>query len=148
MSNLVKTIIGFIFVFLMIACQKQITNPKEKPIYTVTFEDHTSGYSFPSDGVYYEYPFSSYTEKIENGEEFLINLYNQGIIIIDAWYQAGSNMCVPPGSDIGMTVIVEPRFIILLESKDNSVAYYNFQQVESPSSIFCGYYVTRYTLKR
>lgn len=130
----------------ILGCQNSTTTTNEIPEYVITDEDHSQGYTFPSQGIYYEYSFSSYTEHIENIEEFLIDLHYEGIIIIDSWYQGGSSMCVAPGDSTGATVIVEPRFIILLENEN--ITFHNFSFVENPSYIFCGYYVKRYTLKQ
>ena len=141
------SILLIVLITLLCDCKKDVITSDNTPEYIISKEDHTSGYVYPTGGFYYEYSFSSYDDYIENVEEFLINLCNKSIIVTDAWYQCGSRMCVPPGSEIGMTVIVEPRFIIRLEKDNDNVVSNNFYKVQSPTTIVCGYYVTRYTKK-
>jgi hypothetical protein len=118
----------------------------ELPAYVVTSENHLGGYPYPSTGDYYEYRFSSYTEEIPSVESTLIELAEDGMIVLDAWYQKGSAMCVPPDGRKGMNVIVMPRFIVRLKNRSSEMESHNFYSIEEPGTIFCGYYVKRFHL--
>ena len=118
----------------------------EFPEYVVTNENHVESYAYPSTGVYYEYRFSSYTEEVQSVESTLIELAEESIVVLDAWYQKGSAMCVPPDGSKGMNVIVIPRFVVRLKKKNSAMQSRNFKYKEKPEGIFCGYYVKRFHL--
>ena len=129
---------------LIIGCAPMPVQSDDPPEYAVIKENHMAGYDYPKNGVFYEYKFSSYTEHIPNVEEKLVDFHAKGIVVLDAWYQRGSAMCVPPGGKKGMNVIVMPKFIVRLKKQNSKVLSYNFKFTEKPSTILCGYYVTRY----
>ncbi len=136
-------ILVFVCVCLIMGCAVETAGSNDPPNYKVRTENHMGGYDYPK-GVYYEYRFSSYTDKIANIDEELGKLHKKGISVLDAWYLSGSAMCVPPDGKKGMNVIVKPRFIVRLKEINSDILLHNYTYIETPTKIFCGYRVERY----
>jgi hypothetical protein len=124
-----------------------LVQSSELPDYAVIGENHAGGYTYPPTGAYYEYRFASYNDVIRNVKSKLLELYGKGIVVLDAWYQQGSAMCVPTDGKKGMNVIVMPKFIIRLKQQTQAMQAHNFDFTQKPASIFCGYYVKRFHLE-
>ncbi len=125
-----------------------LAESSELPDYTVVNEILVGGYTYPPTGAYYyEYRFSSYDDEIQDVKSKLIELYGEGIVVLDAWYQQGDTMCVAPDGKKGMNVIVMPQFIVRLKQQAPAMQAHNFDALEKPTSIFCGYYVKKFHLE-
>ena len=133
---------------IMGACKDSGSVVLQEPQWSIVNEDHSSGYTFPAEGSYYEYRFSSYDQHAPNIQDTLRTLYVHGIVVLDAWYQSGSNMCRAPGSNVGTWVIVPPRFIIRLKAENRSLEGGTFEPTAHALRVFCGYSVKRYSLIR
>ena len=123
-----------------------LAQSSELPDYAVVSENHAGGYTYPPTGAYYEYRFASYNEEIQDVKSKLIELSENGIVVHDAWYQQGDAMCVPTDGTKGMNVIVMPKFIVRLKQQTQAMQSHNFDLLQKPASIFCGYYVKRFHL--
>lgn len=110
------------------------------------FEDHqTSAFVF-QEGVYYQFRFDEVTTMNGIDELALLNeLEKQGVNWQEAWYKAPARMCMPPGSEMGMMVIVEPAFVIKLIKESEKLSQIGFALTDAPSLGDCAYSVKRYS---
>jgi hypothetical protein len=110
------------------------------------FEDHqTSAYVF-QEGVYYQFRFDEVTTMNGIDELALLNeLEKQGVNWQEAWYKAPARMCTPPGSEMGMMVIVEPAFVIKVKKESEKLSQLGFELKDEPSLGDCAYRVKRYS---
>lgn len=110
-------------------------------------EDHASqAYAFKS-GVFYTYVFNDGPGYIADDKAIINKLLAAKIPVKDIWYKAGSSSCVPPGSDMAMTVIVEPVFLVRLENSSAEITSMGFTKADSPEMGDCAYYVRHYEFK-
>lgn len=131
-----------LLVVMSISCRTQKTQSTAEPV--VTMEDHASKmYEYP-DGVYYVYEFDDETPYDFDETVIIKALLEAGIQPLDIWYKGGSSMCVPPGSDIGMTVIVPPGMLVRLEKVSDQMPTLGFTIPEEPHVGDCAYRVRRY----
>jgi hypothetical protein len=99
---------------------------------------------FP-DGKYYAFRFDETTISIViEPETVLKSLTEAGIHWEEAWYKAPARMCVPPGSEIGMMVIVEPAFVVRTAGKVESIAAYGFIETQEPGLGECAFVVQHF----
>jgi len=128
-----------IVLLLLIGCREDITKPNSD--YIETIEDHeTTLYSFPS-GNYYYFDFSKVTLSDFDKDKIVSEVRNNGITLQDVWYKGYSGMCIPPGSRIGMTVIVQSEFVIRVETQNSKLTELGFVQMVSPKIEDCAYRV-------
>jgi hypothetical protein len=128
---------------VFVACRSQKAQSSSEPI--VVMEDHASTtYEFPAEGTYYTYQFEEETPYDFDETPLISALLEAGIRPLDIWYKGGSSMCVPPGSDIGMTVIVEPGMLVRLANPSDKMAALGFIVPEEPNVGGCAYRVRHY----
>ncbi len=143
-----KTKIPFLLSLVLIAsmafsCKSKVRKGSSEP--AVSIQNHISDdFSFPAEGVYYSYNFPDNTP-YDYDEKAIISLLSEsGIQPLDVWYKPGSSMCVPPGSDMGMTVIVEPALLVRLKKASDAMSGLGFTVPEEPNVGSCAYYVRHY----
>lgn len=109
-------------------------------------EDHSGGnYIFPA-GVYYAFDFGQGFSSSFEVNAALTGLHENRFRPLDIWYKPGSSSCVPPGSDVAMTVMVEPVLIIRFKKPQPGIERLGYRMVDEPSVGSCAYYVRRYRL--
>ncbi len=108
------------------------------------FEDHSSGnYSFPA-GVYYAFDFGENPGyNFEVADAFATMRANH-FRPLEIWYKPGSSSCTPPGSDLSMTVIVEPVLLVRFRKPQCDIEKLGYQLIEKPSTGSCAFYVKRF----
>ncbi|HOI32189.1 MAG TPA: hypothetical protein PLC47_05440 [Bacteroidales bacterium] len=113
-------------------------------INTVT-EDHESNeYEFPA-GVFYTYQFEGDQPAYGFDEEDIVEkLVSKGIDVKNMWYKAASSSCVPPGSEMAMSVMVEAVLLVQLKETDDQLLRMQFERASAPSMGSCAYRVKRY----
>ncbi len=127
---------------ILLSCKSPMKTTQSEP--NMVMEDHvTSKYIFP-DGTYFTYHFPSDTPYDFNEAAIMASLSEAGIKPLNVWYKSGSSMCVPPGSDIGMTVIVEPALIVRLEKANDKMESLGFHPTDEPGLGSCAYRVRNY----
>jgi hypothetical protein len=141
-----KTTLNFTLILMIIAfaaCRSQKARGGSEPL--VVMEDHASKtYEYPTEGAYYTFRFEEETPYDFDETAIISALLDAGIKPLDIWYKGGSSMCVPPGSDIGMTVIVEPGMLVRLGSPSDKMAALGFEMPEEPHVGQCAYRVRHY----
>lgn len=138
--------IAFIFpivlLFIFASCLTPISGPELPHDYTV--ENHAQGYIFP-EGHYYYYDF----QKPYSHDFDLYGVFRQlakvPIGVQDAWYKPYDSVCLIPGSNIALTVIVPPALIVRLEYRDPRIIQLGFIYTENPDTGICNYAVRRYS---
>lgn len=136
----------FLFAVVGFSCEPLVNN-SDDIIFNVTREDKTNS-DFPGDGFYYYYQFTHYSQDFPNIVDSLNSYMENGVEILDAWFQSGSSVCHPPGSKLAMNVIVEPVLIIRAKLKSDILLTRNYKESDRPRSIFCGYDVFHYAHQR
>ncbi|MBK9292374.1 MAG: hypothetical protein IPM52_12220 [Bacteroidetes bacterium] len=107
-------------------------------------EDHSGGdYVFP-EGFYYAFDFEGSQGNGFELEEAVKALSINKFRPVELWYKPGSSSCVPPGSDMAMTVMVEPVLLLRFTKKQAGIERLGYQAVEQPSAGSCAYVVRRY----
>lgn len=113
-------------------------------IKTPAIEDHASKpYDFKK-GKYYTFTFSE--NAAYNFDEILVikKLLSEKLDVENVWYKGKMSMCVPPGSDIGMTVIVDPVLLVRLEKANSKMEKLGFVLTTEPTMGECAYFVKNY----
>ncbi|MDP3463823.1 MAG: hypothetical protein Q8S18_13605 [Bacteroidales bacterium] len=129
--------------FLLSSCSA--TKRDAKVISSDVFEDHLTTEFVFQQGAYYQFKFDDASMVNGIDELAVLNeLVKQGVSWQDAWYKAPSRMCTPPGSEMGMMVIVEPAFVIRLAKKSEKMSQFGFGFTDSPSLGDCAFSVKRY----
>ncbi|MBS4057236.1 MAG: hypothetical protein KGZ82_07965 [Bacteroidales bacterium] len=137
----ILSLIGLFSSFL--ACHTQ--KPTSKDGNKNTIEDHSSKpYAFPT-GTYYQFVFNGKSAEGIDVKTLLLELLNLKIPWTDAWYKGPARMCVPPGSDMGMQVIVEPAFIVRLEKQHDGMLQKGFVKTAEPGLGDCAFRVTHFS---
>lgn len=135
------SLIAFFSSFLACHTQKPVAQVGNKS----TIEDHASkAYTFPT-GTYYQFVFDEKSAEGIDAQQYLLELLNLKIVWTDAWYKGPSRMCVPPGSSIGMQVIVEPAFVIRLEKPHDGMLQKGFVKTAEPGMGDCAFRVTHFS---
>ena len=132
-----------LILFLFIHC-KSVTDKHDEGYYLM-YEDHSNGYVYPQNGIFYKYLVKSYNERI-NVEEKLIELKEQNILVLDSWFREGLNGCSSPGSNSYSKTIYQPVFTVMLEKSNPEIENYDFELLDDPKPIPCGYIVERWIL--
>ncbi|HMM11795.1 MAG TPA: hypothetical protein PKE03_06865 [Bacteroidales bacterium] len=135
-------VIALTGIVLSTACHgsKKLNQMLPKPM----SEDHSAGeYVFPS-GVYYAYDFESRQTKDLDIKDVLLTLHKNQVKPLEMWYKPGASSCVPPGSEMAMTVMVEPALIVRLGKPNPKMEKIGYQLVEAPSAGSCAFSVQRY----
>jgi hypothetical protein len=140
--SIMKKLIGIALVTFLIAFSGCGTNKKMKAqIPEVVIQNHAEAPHIFKAGSYYAYDFQSKIAYVFDEKEIIGRLRKEKVAITDIWNKYGASSCAPPGSDIAMTVIVEPVFLIRLEKKDDRLLAMGFAPVDEPSTGDCAYAV-------
>ncbi len=108
-------------------------------------QDHASTEYIFSKGTYYSYAFEGEGPFYEFDEKAVIQkLKDAKVDIQEVWYKPASSNCRPPGSDLAMTVIVDPAFVVRLNKANKDMQKFGFKPTEEPSLGDCAYYVRHY----
>jgi hypothetical protein len=142
-----NNIIWTLMVILLIGGGCQATKKTTGTIPEPKTEDHASQpYAFKS-GFFYTYVFNDGPAYIDDDKAIIKKLLAAKIPVKDIWYKAGSSSCSPPGSDMAMSVIVEPVFLVRLENNSAEITNLGFIKADAPEMGDCAYYVRHYTFK-
>ncbi len=143
MSDL-KKFIGFIVLIMGIISCGSTRNQSAKVVNKVLEDHESSAYEFPK-GVYYAYQFDETKPAYGFDEQLVIEqLAAKGIAVKNMWYKAAASSCVPPGSSMAMTVMVEAAMVVQLEEANDQLLEMNFVLTTAPSLGSCAYRVNRY----
>lgn len=108
------------------------------------FEDHSSGnYSFPT-GVYYVFDFGEDPGYNFEVADALAKMRANHFRPLEIWFKPGASSCTPPGSDLSMSVIVEPVLLVRFRKTQRGIEKLGYRLVEDPSAGSCAYFVRRY----
>ena len=110
-----------------------------------SIEDHASKPYVFAAGTYYQYVFEEKSAEGIDAQQYLLELQNLKIAWTDAWYKGASRMCVPPGSSIGMQVIVEPAFVVRLDKQHDGMLQKGFVKTAEPGLGDCAFRVTHFS---
>lgn len=103
--------------------------------------------SFP-EGKYYALRFDEVSSSAGILPEMLLKrLSDDGIGWEQAWYKAPARMCVPPGSEIGMMVIVEPAFLLKINGQKKDLSVYGLMETTVPDLGECAFRVQHFQRK-
>jgi len=135
----------FITMALMSACSTSLHKPSK--VLNAIVEDHESTvYEFP-EGYYYAYQFPQNDQNIAFDETKLIeSVLDTKLPVRNFWYKAASSSCVPPGSDMAMSVMVEPVFVVHLNNESDKLSKLGFVPVTKPQMGSCAYRVKRFVV--
>lgn len=137
-----KKLIGFVLFLLIFAALGCASGKKmQTKIPEVVLQNHAEAPHIFKAGSYYAYDFQSKIAYVFDEKEMIGRLLKEKVAITDIWNKYGASSCAPPGSDIAMTVIVEPVFLIRLEKKDDRLLALGFLPVDEPSTGDCAYAV-------
>ncbi len=137
---MIITVIGLV---LNAGCRSSKSGAKTLP--QPIAEDHSSGeYIFP-EGVYYTYNFNSSPAYDFELPVAVASLHKRGFCPIELWFKPGASSCVPPGSDMAMTVIVEPVLLLRFKKQQKGLEKLGYEIVSEPSAGSCAYVVKRYS---
>ena len=128
--------------FLLAGCKsvQKVSKSVSEPV----VEDHaTSPYAFKA-GFYYIFDFSDPSVSGFNEKAAIENLIKGEIPVTDIWYKAGARSCRPPGSEMVMTVIVEPVFLVRLNKAYSGMTELGYKLAEEPGLGDCAYTVRHY----
>ncbi len=138
-------IVFLISILLFTACSNPI-GKKSKTLNAIMEDHETEVYNFP-DGYYYAYQFSENTQISGFDETALITqVLDTKLPVRNIWYKAASNSCVPPGSEMAMSVMVEPVFVVQLHTESDKLSKLGFVAVKQPQMGSCAYRVKRYVV--
>lgn len=127
---------------ILLSCKSPMKTAQSEP--NMIMEDHVSAkYIFP-EGEYFTYRFPADTPYDFDESAIMTSLSEAGIRPLNVWYKSGSSMCVPPGSDIGMTVIVEPSLLVRLAKTNDKMESLGFRHTDEPGLGSCAYRVRNY----
>jgi hypothetical protein len=132
--------------FITLSCESTLEQNNFVKLEVVK-EDMVNNYQFPEDGYYYEYQFESFDDNFTNVEDTLKKYIQLGVKLMDAWHHNGSRNCRPPNSQFVTHVIVDPKFVLRLETKADDLINQRFILVKKPPYFFCGYSVNHYVVK-
>ena len=131
---------------LLIFAFTQLKSQEVSSFKDFVHQDHASTEYIFSKGIYYSYTFEGEGPFYEFDEKAVIQkLKDAKIDIQEVWYRPASSNCRPPGSDLAMTVIVDPAFVVRLDKANKDMQKFGFNQTDEPSLGDCAYYVRHYT---
>lgn len=107
-------------------------------------EDHASTeYTF-KEGHFYTFDFGSTHTKVLDDKALIEKIMAAKIPVTDIWSKHGASGCRPPGSDLVMTVMVDPAFLVRLNKEDERLSALGFVKTEEPGTGDCAYVVRHY----
>ncbi len=129
-----------IVALVLFGCNNEVTKPNSE--YLAAIEDHqTSSYSFPK-GYYYCFNFSDIALS-EFDLDKVVGRINKNHLQ-DVWYKKRSSMCIAPGSQIGLTYIVQPELLVRVSEQDSQLLNLGFVETPTPKIADCAYQVLHY----
>ncbi len=135
-------IISTLVIMLGVSCKGSKTGPKALP--NPVAEDHSTGeYGFPA-GVYYMFNFKGSPTYDFDLAGAVNQLKQNGFRPAELWYKPGASSCAPPGSELAMTVMVEPVLLMRFKKEQPGIEKIGYELVEEPSAGSCAYVVKRY----
>ncbi len=139
-----RKLVGFMVLSMVLISCGSTRNQSAKVVNKVLEDHESSAYEFPA-GVYYAYQFEDDKPAYGFDEQLVIEqLASKGITVKNLWYKAASSSCVPPGSSMAMTVMVEAAMVVQLNEADDQLLEMNFVKTTVPSLGSCAYRVNRY----
>lgn len=142
---------GFALILLVLTCLLvgcKSTGPIAKSNNEAVVEDHAGQpYAFSS-GVFYVFDFNNPTVAGFNESACLKSLLDSGLAVTDVWYKQGSRSCRPPGSDMAMDAIVEPVFLVRMDSANDKMLKMGYLMTKEPGLGDCAYVVRHYKIKK
>lgn len=134
-----------LFLFgLMVTTACQTTNKIPKTMPEAVIEDHAStSYAF-KEGSFYTFDFGDATVGGFNEKALIEKLLEAKIPLTDIWSKSGASGCRPPGSDLVMTVMVDPAFLVRLDKNDDRLTALGFVKTNEPGTGDCAYIVRHY----
>jgi hypothetical protein len=139
-----KRFVGFMVLSMVLISCGSTRNQSAKVVNKVLEDHESNAYEFPA-GVYYAYQFDGDKPAYGFDEQLVIEqLASKGIAVKNLWYKAASSSCVPPGSSMAMTVMVEAAMVLQLEEANEQLLEMNFIETSMPSLGSCAYRVNRY----
>ncbi|HQO50123.1 MAG TPA: hypothetical protein PK939_06825 [Bacteroidales bacterium] len=140
------TLILLVMTSLLVGCKS--TGPVAKSHNEPVVEDHASRpYAF-STGVFYAFDFNNPAVAGFNEAASLKSLLESGLAVTDVWYKQGSRSCRPPGSDMAMDAIVEPVFLVRMDSANDKLLKMGYLMTKEPGLGDCAYVVRHYKIKK
>ncbi|MDR0970679.1 MAG: hypothetical protein LBM67_09110 [Lentimicrobiaceae bacterium] len=140
-----KKILSLSLLLLIFASCNSSKQTQPKMTHT-SIEDHVNNTFEFLQGVYYIYVFDGQAYGF-NDSALAEQLLQEKIAVKDIWYKGGSSMCVAPGSNIGTTALVQPVFLVRLETNNEKMQTLGFEKVREPSVGDCAYNVKHYIFK-
>lgn len=127
------------------ACSSSLSK-KSKTLNAIVEDHETSVYEFPS-GHFYAYQFAADEQAGSFDEASMIQkVLDTKLLVRNIWYKAASNSCVPPGSEMAMSVMVEPVFMVQLHEESDKLGKLGFVPVKKPQMGSCAYRVKRFAV--
>lgn len=135
-------IISALVILLCAGCKGSKTGPKALP--KPVAEDHSTGeYNFPA-GVYYTFNFNGSPAYDFDLAGAVNKLKQNGFRPAELWYKPGASSCAPPGSEMTMTVMVEPALLARFNKEQPGIEKIGYELAAEPSAGSCAYVVKRY----
>jgi hypothetical protein len=123
-------------------CKSSKKVVKEMPVAVV--EDHASfPYAFKA-GEFYTFDFTNPSVIGFNEKAAIQKLIDSGVVVTDIWYKSGASGCRPPGSDLVMTVMVDPALLLRLDKSDDQLLKLGYIKTMEPGLGDCAYTVRHY----
>jgi len=134
----------FSFIYLLLSPGCHSTKSGVHSLPQPELENHATGnYTFPA-GVYYAFDFGENPGFNFEVAGALAGMRDNHFRPLEMWYKPGASSCTPPGSDLSMTVIVEPVLLVRFKKPQRGIEKLGYQLVEEPSAGSCAYYVKRF----
>jgi hypothetical protein len=143
MKNFIRITQFFLFgLIVTTACQssKKIVDKMPEAV----IEDHASTAYHFKEGSFYTFDFSNSTTEGFNEKALIEKIIESRIPITDIWAKNGASGCRPPGSDLVMTVMVDPAFLLRLNKNDERLSALGFVKTDEPGTGDCAYTVRHY----
>ena len=104
-------------------------------------------YTWPEGGTYYRMQMQEEFGRRDGSRDaptgLLRELRQSGADVTHAWYRPGASSCVPPGSPMGMDVVVPEQLLVRTAAPWPDASAHGFSPVDTPR-IQCPYEVTLY----
>ena len=134
-----------ISILLFAGCSNSM-GKKSKTLNAIMEDHETEVYNFP-EGFYYAYQFPEDAQSGTFDEKSLITqVLDTKLPVRNIWYKAASNSCIPPGSEMAMSVMVEPAFVVQLHEESDKLTKLGFVSVKKPQMGSCAYRVKRFAV--
>lgn len=143
-----KKLIGVALVTFLIAFSGCGSNKKMKvKMPEAVLQNHAEAPHIFKAGTFYAYDFQGQIAYVFDEKEMISRLLKEKIAVSDVWYKPGASSCAPPGSDMAMTVMVDPVFLVRLDKKDDRLMPMGFVLLDEPSTGDCAYAVRYFKVR-